>query len=280
MARSASIEVEKPYHQVLQTLSEGSVARSFDPYLDIDWDSPEFAIDPHDPRWVLSSVSDPLGATQWYQDQSLERRIAMGMWRQANVTKVGSAFESILIRGMLQYIMALPNQSPEFRYCLHEMTEECNHIQMFQELVNRMDIDVPGMRPMFRRLSPIIGVLEQSSRSSSSSAFWLVKNRSTTSRRISSVRVRTRRRRCSAPWRFTSPKKRDTSRLLTSSCAITSPDSVVRVEPSHRSPSPARCVGLRVKSCHRQGIRRRIRNPGRGDEERLLGEPAFTPHPG
>ena len=108
MARSASIEVEKPYHQVLQTLSEGSVARSFDPYLDIDWDSPEFAIDPHDPRWVLSSVSDPLGATQWYQDQSLERRIAMGMWRQANVTKVGSAFESILIRGMLQYIMALP----------------------------------------------------------------------------------------------------------------------------------------------------------------------------
>ncbi|ALU70429.1 AurF N-oxygenase family protein [Rhodococcus erythropolis] len=159
MARSASIEVEKPYRQVLQTLSEGSVARSFDPYLDIDWDSPEFAIDPHDPRWVLSSVSDPLGATQWYQDQSLERRIAMGMWRQANVTKVGSAFESILIRGMLQYIMALPNQSPEFRYCLHEMTEECNHIQMFQELVNRMDIDVPGMRPMFRRLSPIIGVL-------------------------------------------------------------------------------------------------------------------------
>lgn len=61
MARSASIEVEKPYHQVLQTLSEGSVARSFDPYLDIDWDSPEFAIDPHDPRWVLSSVSDPSG---------------------------------------------------------------------------------------------------------------------------------------------------------------------------------------------------------------------------
>ncbi|MFJ7619221.1 diiron oxygenase, partial [Rhodococcus erythropolis] len=39
MARSASIEVEKPYHEVLQTLSEGSVARSFDPYLDIDWDS-------------------------------------------------------------------------------------------------------------------------------------------------------------------------------------------------------------------------------------------------
>jgi hypothetical protein len=59
---------------------------------------------------------------------------------------------------MMQYIMKLPNGSPEFRYCLHEMTEECNHIQMFQELVNRIGVDVPGMRPIFRRLSPIIGV--------------------------------------------------------------------------------------------------------------------------
>lgn len=159
MARSTSIELERPYREMLQTLSEGSVARNFDPYLDIDWDSPEFAIDPHDPRWVLSAVSDPLGATQWYQEQSLERRIAMGLWRQANVTKVGSAFESILIRGMLQYIMALPNNSPEFRYCLHEMTEECNHIQMFQEFVNRTGVDVPGMRPMFRRMSPFIGTV-------------------------------------------------------------------------------------------------------------------------
>ncbi|SLI07279.1 P-aminobenzoate N-oxygenase AurF [Mycobacteroides abscessus subsp. abscessus] len=28
------------------------------------------------------------------------------------------------------------------------MTEECNHIQMFQELVNRIGDDVPGMRPI------------------------------------------------------------------------------------------------------------------------------------
>jgi hypothetical protein len=54
--------------------------------------------------------------------------------------------------------MKLGNRSPEFRYCMHEMTEECNHIQMFQELVNRIGVDVPGMRPWFRRLSPIIGL--------------------------------------------------------------------------------------------------------------------------
>jgi len=146
------------YRDLLSTLSEGSVNRHFDPYLDIDWDSPEFAIDPDDPRWVLSAELDPLGATQWYRDLPQERQIEIGRWRVTNAIKVGAAFESILIRGLMQYAMKLPNGSHEFRYCMHEMTEECNHIQMFQELVNRIGIDVPGMRPLFRVLSPVIGV--------------------------------------------------------------------------------------------------------------------------
>jgi hypothetical protein len=146
------------YREVLETLSEGSVHRHFDPYLDIAWDAPEFQIDADDPRWVLSPEIDPLGATRWYQEQPLERQIAIGRWRQANAIRVGAAFESVLIRGLMQYAMKLPNGSAEFRYCMHEMTEECNHIQMFQELVNRIGTDVPGMRPWFRRLAPLLGV--------------------------------------------------------------------------------------------------------------------------
>ncbi|WP_280505463.1 AurF N-oxygenase family protein, partial [Nocardia farcinica] len=157
-ARPGSAWLDRAYREALATLSEGSVYRRFDPYLDIDWDAPEFAIDPRDPRWVLSPVHDPLGATRWYRELPLERQIEIGRWRTANAIKVGAAFESVLIRGVMQYIMKLPNGSPEFRYCLHEMTEECNHIQMFQELVNRIGDDVPGMRPFFRALSPFIGV--------------------------------------------------------------------------------------------------------------------------
>jgi hypothetical protein len=147
------------YDQLLQTLSEGSVEVNFDPYLDIPWDSPEFAIDHDDPDWVLSPELDPLGATAWYQAQPLERQIEIGIWRQANAVKVGSNFESMLIRGLMQYAMAMPNGAREFRYCMHEMTEECNHIQMFQELVNRIGVDVPGMRPLLRLLSPYIGMV-------------------------------------------------------------------------------------------------------------------------
>ncbi len=146
------------YRDMLATLSDGSVRRNFDPYLDIDWDSPELAIDPDDPRWVLDPEIDPLGATDWYRALPLERQIEIGRWRVANVVKVGLAFETVLIRGLMQYVLKLPNGAAEFRYCMHEMTEECNHIQMFQELVNRIGVDVPGMRPVFRALSPFIGV--------------------------------------------------------------------------------------------------------------------------
>lgn len=149
----------KDYRDLLGTLSEGSVHKNFDPYLDIAWDSAEFAIDRDDPRWILSAETDPLGATSWYRGLPRERRIEIGRMREANSIKVGLGFESILIRLMMHYAMTLPNGSPEFRYCLHEMTEECNHIQMFQELVNRIGDDVPGMRRHFRILSPLVGVL-------------------------------------------------------------------------------------------------------------------------
>ena len=146
------------YEAMLKTLSEGSVHVHFDPYEDIDWDAPEMTLDARDPRWELSPTLDPLGATTWYQRQPLERRIEIGRWRMMNAVKVGGAFESVLIRGLMHYAMGLPNGSREFRYCLHEMTEECNHIQMFQELVNRSGANVPGMRPLFRAGAPFFGL--------------------------------------------------------------------------------------------------------------------------
>jgi hypothetical protein len=143
------------YDEKLRTLSEGSVHHKFDAFLDVPWDDPAFAIDPNDPRWTLPEV-DALGATEWFQALPEERRIAIGLWRQANVLKVGLQFENILIRGLMQYVFTVPNGSPEFRYCTHEATEETHHTQMFQEFVNRSGADVPGMRFVLRAVSPII----------------------------------------------------------------------------------------------------------------------------
>jgi P-aminobenzoate N-oxygenase AurF len=143
------------YVDTLTTLSEGSVRRNFNPYTDIDWNSPEFAVVEHDERWILPAT-DPIGQHSWYQSQSTQRQIEIGMWRQANVAKVGLHFESILIRGLMEYAFWTPNGSPEYRYCLHEAVEECNHTLMFQEMVNRIGADVPGMPRLLKWVQPFI----------------------------------------------------------------------------------------------------------------------------
>ncbi|MGL6234838.1 MAG: AurF N-oxygenase family protein [Segniliparus sp.] len=142
-------EADKQYCETLATLSAGSVRRSFDPYKDIDWDSPAFAVVPNDPRWVLPDT-DPIASSAWYRALPLERQIEVGMWRQANMAKTGMQFESFLIRGIIQYAVSLPNGSPEYRYSTHEALEECNHNLMFQEMVNRIGADVPGVGGLLR----------------------------------------------------------------------------------------------------------------------------------
>jgi hypothetical protein len=141
----------------VKALSYASTRLRFDPYVDIDWDAPENALERNDPRWQLSPDTDPLAATQWYAEQSLERRIDMGRWITANTLKSTAQFEMMLIRGVVHYAGILPNGSPVYRYLLHELAEECNHMQMFQEFVNRTGEDVPGMRRGSRILGPILG---------------------------------------------------------------------------------------------------------------------------
>lgn len=153
--RSMEVTDDAQYVDMLNTLSEGSVRRNFNPYTDIDWDAPEFAVTPGDERWILPAT-DPLGRHRWYQAQPVQKQIEIGMWRQANVAKVGLQFELILIRGLTNYAFWVPNGSPEYRYCLHETIEECNHTLMFQEMVNRIGADVPGMPRLLRWLAPAI----------------------------------------------------------------------------------------------------------------------------
>ncbi|MCX6487513.1 MAG: diiron oxygenase [Mycobacterium sp.] len=153
--RNMEVQDDVAYVDLLNTLSEGSVRRSFNPYTDIDWEAPEFAVTDSDERWILPAT-DPLGRHSWYRGQSIQRQIEIGQWRQANVAKVGLQFESILIRGLMNYSFWVPNGSPEYRYLLHESVEECNHTMMFQEMVNRIGADVPGMPRMLRWLSPLL----------------------------------------------------------------------------------------------------------------------------
>lgn len=150
---------EDLYTERVEALSRATARLRFDPDVDIDWDAPENALDPDDPRWQLDPESAPLAATDWYAEQPLSRRIEMGRWVTANTLKVTLQFEMMLIRGVVHYSGKLPNGSPVFRYLLQELVDECNHIQMFQEFVNRTGEDVPGMRRGARVIGPILGFI-------------------------------------------------------------------------------------------------------------------------
>lgn len=151
---AAASSDDADYAALLANLSASSLRHRFDPFADVAWDAAEHAVTPDDPRWVLTE--GPLARTSWYCRQPLDRQIAMGMWHQANTAKIAMQFESMLIRGLVQYASRMPNDSPEHRYCMHETIEECNHVLMFQELVNRIGFNVPGMPNWMRWLSPLM----------------------------------------------------------------------------------------------------------------------------
>jgi hypothetical protein len=152
-------DAEGRWQSLLERLNDLSVTKHFDAYADIAWDDPAYALDPTDPRWEMDADVDPLGSTEWYQALPQETRARLGVEMVASKMKIGLIFESILKRGLLEFAMTLPNNSPEFRYVYHEVIEEAQHSLMFQEFVNRTGYDAPGLA-WYDRLSSrwIIGL--------------------------------------------------------------------------------------------------------------------------
>src|SRR5213076_1988336 len=137
-------QIAATYQHLLRRLSHQSVVKHFDAYADIDWDADEYRIDPEDPRWEPGSDA-VLGATAWYRAQPQAARARLWLHLVATKMKIGTQFENVLQRGLLEFAWTLPNGAPEFRYVYHEVIEEGQHSLMFQEFVNRTGFDVPGL---------------------------------------------------------------------------------------------------------------------------------------
>jgi hypothetical protein len=133
---------------LLGRLSRQSVAKHFDAYADINWDDPMNRIDPTDSRWELPATH-PLGATAWYRALPADIRARLGLHLWATLCKVGAQFENWLQRGLLEFVLTLPDDAPEIRYAYHEVIEEGHHSQMFLEFVRRAALATPGI-PLVR----------------------------------------------------------------------------------------------------------------------------------
>ncbi|MFT4262517.1 MAG: diiron oxygenase [Nocardioides sp.] len=147
------------YYETLRTLSQASVDQHFQAFKDIAWDDPAMAIIDNDERLILNDA-DEIGRHPWYKTLPKQRQIEIGGYRYAQIAKVGSQFEMVLIAGIMNHNVWAKNGNPEFRYSMHEVTEETHHIQMFQEAVNRFKegsgVDVAGAPTYFKVIFPLI----------------------------------------------------------------------------------------------------------------------------
>jgi hypothetical protein len=145
----------EPYDALLQRLSRQSVHKRYECYRDIDWDAPEFRVDPADPRWELPAT-DPLGGTAWYRALPPLERARVGLYRVATFMKVGLQFENVLSQGLLRFALSRSEHSPEQRYAYHELIEESHHSMMFAEFIRRTGLEVHGLSRGWARLDGIV----------------------------------------------------------------------------------------------------------------------------
>ncbi|HZP15494.1 MAG TPA: diiron oxygenase, partial [Nocardioides sp.] len=97
--------------------------------------------------------------TDWYRSLPKARQVEVARQRMTAITKTGSQFEQLLLLGGTQFLMGLQNENPEFRYFMHELTEECHHIQMFQEFTNRSAPEVSGAPQWLMKAIPAVSLL-------------------------------------------------------------------------------------------------------------------------
>ncbi len=155
-------DTEAAYRSRVVELSEASVTRRFNPYVDIDWDAPDMTVVPNDPSWILPDTSLPMGHHPWYVSLPDDRKAQIGMWLHINTLRRQRQLELLLVNGLAERQFALPDGSPEIRYMTHEMAEECGHTLMFQEICKRTGLHVPGAGRLVWLLflfSPIIAAI-------------------------------------------------------------------------------------------------------------------------
>jgi hypothetical protein len=122
---------------VATRLIGGSVRRSYEPMVAIDWDAPLAEDKYFLPKEVLS-----LYGTPYWDELTDEQRIALSREELANILSVGTWFENILNRSLLLYLLRLDPASPFAHYVLTEMGDECRHMTMFGKVIGRV-----GARP-------------------------------------------------------------------------------------------------------------------------------------
>lgn len=140
-----------PPDVVATRLIGGSVRRSYEPTVAIDWDAPLVPGKYFLPAEVLS-----LYGTAYWDELTEEQRITLSREELANVLSVGVWFENILNRALLLQLLREDPTSPFAHYALTEMGDECRHMTMFGKVIERVGARSYRMGRVDRLLAAVL----------------------------------------------------------------------------------------------------------------------------
>lgn len=121
-----------------ERLLKGSVKKSYEPVVDVDWDAP---LDP-DKFYLPPKVVSLYGTPMW-DAMSREQQIELSRQEFVNTLSAGIWFENMLNQSLLRHILHRDPTASSTHYALTELGDETRHMVMFGKAIERV-----GARPV------------------------------------------------------------------------------------------------------------------------------------
>jgi hypothetical protein len=125
-----------------ERLLKGSVKKSYEPVVDIDWDAP---LDPD--KFYLPPKTVSLYDTPMWGEMTRAQRIELSRQELVNTLSAGIWFENILNQALLRTLMHQDPTTRASHYALTELGDETRHMVMFGKAIERV-----GAKPVRPRL--------------------------------------------------------------------------------------------------------------------------------
>src|ERR1700753_113500 len=114
-------------------LLKGSVKKSYEPVVDIDWDAP---LDPD--KFYLPARLVSLYGTPMWDEMTREQQIELSRQELVNTLSAGIWFENMLNQSLLRTILHEDPTSRSTHYKLTELGDETRHMVMFGKAIERI----------------------------------------------------------------------------------------------------------------------------------------------
>ncbi|TQK28736.1 diiron oxygenase [Arthrobacter sp. SLBN-53] len=139
---TASVKAGTTRAEFAERLLKGSVRKSYEPIVDIDWDAP---LDPD--KFYLPPRVVSLYGTELWESMTRAEQIELSRQELVNTLSAGIWFENILNQSLLRKMMHADPTAATTHYELTELGDETRHMVMFGKAIAKV-----GAKPVRPRL--------------------------------------------------------------------------------------------------------------------------------